>query len=74
MPDGTPGRQGNIIMITSEDSAEDTIKPRMEAVGCDPSRVLLLNTNLYFDETRLTIYERPFSLSRDVHVVLHHPQ
>ena len=62
-----PGRQGNIIMITSEDSAEDTIKPRMEAVGCDPSRVLLLNTNLYFDETRLTIYERPFSLSRDMY-------
>ena len=50
MPDSTPGRQGSIILITSEDSAEDTIKPRMEAVGCDPSRVLLLNTNLYFDE------------------------
>src|SRR6266487_908448 len=67
MPDGTPGRQGNIIMITSEDSAEDTIKPRMEAVGCDPSCVLLLNTNFYFDETSLTIYERPFSLSRDMY-------
>src|SRR5205823_5643147 len=42
MPDGTPGRQGDIILIAPEDSPEDTIKPRVEAVGGDPSRVLLL--------------------------------
>jgi hypothetical protein len=44
MPDGTPGRQGSVILIAPEDSAEDTIKPRMEAAGGDPSRVLLLDT------------------------------
>ena len=33
MPDGTPGRQGDIILIAPEDSPEDTIKPRVEAVG-----------------------------------------
>src|SRR2546425_757932 len=43
MPDGTPGRQGSVILIAPEDGAEDTIKPRMEAAGGDPSRVLLLD-------------------------------
>jgi hypothetical protein len=66
MPDGTPGRQGGIILIAPEDSAEDTIKPRVEAAGGDPSRVLLLNTVISFDEKRLGIYDRPFSLSRDL--------
>jgi AAA domain len=66
MPDGTPGRQGDIILIAPEDSPEDTIKPRVEAVGGDPSRVLLLNTVVSFDEKRLGIYDRPFSLSRDL--------
>jgi RecA-family ATPase len=66
LPDGTPGWQGGIILIAPEDSAEDTIKSRMEAAGCDPSQVLLLNSVLYFDEKKVDIYERPFSLSRDL--------
>jgi len=66
MPDGTPGKQGSVILIAPEDSAEDTIRPRMEAAGGDPSQVLLLNTVECFDEKRLGIYERPFSLSRDL--------
>jgi len=66
MPDDTPGRQGSIILIAPEDSAEDTIKPRMEAAGGDPSKVFLLNTIEDFDEKRLGIYARTFSLSRDL--------
>ena len=66
MPDDTPGGQGSIILIAPEDSAEDTIKPRMEAAGGDPSKVFLLNTIEDFDEKRLGIYARTFSLSRDL--------
>jgi archaellum biogenesis ATPase FlaH len=66
MPDDTPGRQGSIILIAPEDSAEDTIKPRMEAAGGDPSKVFLINTIEDFDEKRLGIYARTFSLSRDL--------
>jgi archaellum biogenesis ATPase FlaH len=66
MPDGTPGRKGSIILIAPEDNAEDTIKPRIEAVGGDPSQVLLLNTIDIFDEKLMGIFERPFSLSRDM--------
>jgi hypothetical protein len=66
MPDGTPGRKGSIILIAPEDSAEDTIKPRMEAAGGDPSQALLLNTIDSFDEKLMGIFERPFSLSQDM--------
>ena len=43
MPDGAPGKQGRVILIAPEDAAEDTIRPRLEAAGGDPSQVLLLD-------------------------------
>src|SRR6202011_835458 len=42
MPDGTPGVQGSVILIAPEDGATDTIKPRLEAAGGDPSLIRLL--------------------------------
>jgi archaellum biogenesis ATPase FlaH len=65
MPDGTPGIQGGCIIIAPEDSAEDTIKPRLEAAGVDPSQVLLLNTMEILDLKRMGIFEHTFSLARD---------
>src|SRR6266566_9204945 len=44
MPDGTPGVQGSVLLIALEDRAADTIKPRIEAAGGDPSRIRLLDT------------------------------
>src|SRR6266568_8483765 len=66
MPDGTPGKQGGIILIAPEDSPEDTLKPRLEAAGGDPSQVLLLNTVEDLDPTRRKMYDRPFSLAQDL--------
>src|SRR5437016_7228321 len=43
MPDGAPGKQGKVILIAPEDAAEDTIKPRVEAAGGDPSQVLMID-------------------------------
>jgi AAA domain len=43
MPDGTPGVKGSVILIAPEDGVADTIKPRVEAAGGDPSRIRLLN-------------------------------
>src|SRR5712691_6250135 len=42
MPDGTPGVQGSVVLIAPEDGAADTIKPRVEAAGGDPSHIRLL--------------------------------
>jgi hypothetical protein len=66
MPDGTPGRKGGVILIAPEDSAEDTIKPRMEVAGGNPSKVLLLNTIENLDEKRLGVFEHPFSLAHNL--------
>ncbi len=38
MPDGTPSKQGAVILIAPEDGAGDTIKPRLQAAGGDPSQ------------------------------------
>src|SRR5258706_1443243 len=66
MPDGTPGKHGNVILIAPEDGAGDTLKPRLEAAGGDPSRVRLLNTLESFNSKKLRIYDRTFSLSEDI--------
>jgi RecA-family ATPase len=66
MPDGTPTRQGGVILIAPEDSPEETLKPRLEAAGGDPSQVLLLNTVEDLDAKRRKIYDRPFSLAQDL--------
>ena len=69
MPDGTPSKQGAVILIAPEDSAGDTIKPRLQAAGGDPSHVLLLHTVESMDAKRISIDDRPFSLSHDLDVL-----
>ncbi len=69
MPDGTPGKQGGVIFIAPEDSPQDTLKPRLEAAGGDPSQVLLLNTVEDLDAKRVKMYDRPFSLAHDLEIL-----
>ncbi len=66
MPDGTPGKQGGVILVAPEDGASDTLRPRLEAAGGDPSRVLLLNIVEGQDAKKLKVNDRPFSLSHDL--------
>src|SRR5712692_4151220 len=63
MPDGTPGKQGSVVLIAPEDGVGDTIKPRLEAAGGDPSQVFPLNTIDSLDVKKVKITDRPFSLS-----------
>src|SRR5437763_13062278 len=65
MPDGTPGTQGGVILIAPEDGAGDTLRPRLEAAGGDPSHVHLLNLLEDLDAKKLQVTDRPFSLSHD---------
>ncbi len=66
MPDGAPGMQGGVIIIAPEDSTADTIKPRLEAVGCDPDEVLFIDFVERFDAKRMGLYSYPFALSQDL--------
>jgi putative DNA primase/helicase len=38
-PDGSTSPQGSVIILSSEDAANDTIKPRLEAAGADLKKV-----------------------------------
>ncbi len=42
MPDGTNGVFGHVVILSAEDTPEDTIRPRLEAAGADLSHVRLL--------------------------------
>ncbi len=43
-PDGSPGiAPANILYLTVEDNAADTIRPRIDNLGGDPERILILN-------------------------------
>lgn len=43
-PDETPAPIGNVIIVSSEDAPEDTIKPRLMAAGADLKRVYFLKS------------------------------
>jgi RecA-family ATPase len=64
MPDGTPGAQGSVVLIAPEDGVSDTIKPRIEAAGGDPSRIRLLNLVNGIDPRTRETSLSPFSLSK----------
>ncbi len=43
-PDGAPCEAGGVVIVSYEDGLSDTIRPRIDAAGGDPSRVLALAT------------------------------
>lgn len=55
MPDGTRGLDGpaGVILLGAEDGLADTVRPRLDAAGADPSRVYALTgVRQYDDEDR----------------------
>jgi hypothetical protein len=57
MPDDSSGMDGGVVILTAEDGLGDTVRPRLEAAGGDPTRVLALQTIGTGDD------ERPVSLA-----------
>jgi AAA domain-containing protein len=41
-PDGAPGVAGGVVLLTAEDGLADTVRPRLDAMAGDPSRVVAL--------------------------------
>lgn len=41
-PDGTPCPKGHVLMLSGEDGLADTVRPRLDAAGGDPSRFHVL--------------------------------
>ncbi len=56
-PDGSPGSEpASVLILSAEDSASYTLRPRIEAMKGDPSRVFVLNTTLSL-ATDITLLE-----------------
>ena len=49
LPNAEPFTPGNVLMLSAEDGLSDTLRPRLDAVGADVSRVFALNEPLTFD-------------------------
>jgi putative DNA primase/helicase len=43
-PDGEPSEPGDVLILTAEDDAADTVAPRLDAAGADSSRIARINS------------------------------
>lgn len=63
--DGAACEPGEVVFLSAEDDAADTIRPRLDAAGADPSRIHLIEAV----KVRLqdgTLSEKSFSLESDI--------
>jgi putative DNA primase/helicase len=63
-PDNVPCESGEVIFLSAEDDAEDTIRPRLDAAGADVSKVHLLDALRVRLEDG-TLCEKFFNLETD---------
>ncbi|MCU0864336.1 MAG: AAA family ATPase [Planctomycetes bacterium] len=61
-PDGAPCVRGDVLLISAEDDPADTIRPRLDGLGADPTRLLLLSMVRLRGKGGLEGRERMFSL------------
>jgi hypothetical protein len=66
-PDGDRCRSGTVLLLSAEDGLADTIRPRLDAAGGDPSRVHSLTEIRYRDEDD-KIRSRPVTLGDLEHI------
>ena len=52
-PDGAPCEVGGVVICSAEDGLADTIRPRLDAAGGDPEKVLALGTLMEDGNERL---------------------
>ncbi len=63
-PDGAPCEAAGVVLLNTEDGLADTILPRLEAAGGDPSKVLSLATVPAKDG-----YDRLLSIPDDIDII-----
>jgi putative DNA primase/helicase len=57
LPGVEPFKPSGVLMLSAEDGLGDTLRPRLDAVGADVSRVFALNKPLTFDAAGLVALE-----------------
>lgn len=61
-PDGSPCALGSVVLVAGEDDPHDTIRPRLDAHGADPTRVHLLQSVVHVGRGGVT-REEAFTLA-----------
>ncbi len=64
-PDGTPCPRGGVVLLSAEDGLADTIRPRLDAAGGEPSQVLFLDSVDRVDDDG-QIHREPVMLPEDL--------
>lgn len=64
--DGTPCPAGDVVIISAEDDLADTIRPRLDAAGADPSRIHCIKAIREFDTETDQVTARSLSLRKDL--------
>lgn len=57
LPGADPFEPGNVLMLSAEDGLADTLRPRLDAVGADVSRIFALDGVVTFDSAGLVRLE-----------------
>ena len=65
-PGGTAVEKDFVTLLVPYDSPSSTIKPRLEAAGGDPIRVILINSFVEHPSSNKAIRTRSFEFSRDL--------
>lgn len=63
MPDGQPAEKHPVAIMSAEDDADDTIRPRLEAAGADVSMVHLL------ESVKEQSGDRPYAIPADLDLI-----
>lgn len=58
LPGQEPAEPSNVVIASVEDGLGDTIRPRLDAMGADISRIFAIDGVLTLDETGFTLLER----------------
>jgi hypothetical protein len=71
MPDGSPGIAGGggVVLLSAEDDAADTVRPRLDVAAADVARVLILHAAPAHDPATGEIVPRAFVLPRDIDIL-----
>lgn len=61
-----PNQGGSVVLLTAEDDPADTIRPRLDAAGADPSKIHILSAIEWYDSEAKQRTTGSFSLERDL--------
>jgi len=66
--DNSSCKKGSVILLSAEDEVDDTIKPRLETIGADVSRVFVITSVYDFDKDNNRI-DRLVSFKTDINKI-----